>query len=72
MRGLSENIHGYQGDDSNGSVLQFMWGEVEAYELIECVSCEQYFCEDCIDEGDMCFACTEADYEDGEEEEEDE
>ena len=33
--------------------------EVEAYELIECVSCEQYFCEDCIDEGDMCFACTE-------------
>ena len=32
--------------------------EVEAYELIECVSCEQYFCEDCIDEGDMCFACT--------------
>jgi hypothetical protein len=46
--------------------------EVEAYELIECVSCEQYFCEDCIDEGDMCFACTEADYEDGEEEDDDE
>jgi len=46
--------------------------EVEAYELIECASCEQYFCEDCIDEGDMCFACTKADYEDAEEEEEDE
>jgi hypothetical protein len=44
--------------------------EVEAYELIECVSCEQYFCEDCIDEGDMCFACTEAEMEDYEEEEE--
>jgi hypothetical protein len=44
--------------------------EVEAYELIECASCEQYFCEDCIDEGDMCFACTEADYEDVEDEEE--
>jgi hypothetical protein len=46
--------------------------EVEAYELIECASCEQYFCEDCIDEGDMCFACTETDYEESEEEEEDE
>jgi hypothetical protein len=46
--------------------------EVEAYELIECVSCEQYFCEDCIDEGDMCFACTEADYEEGDDEEDDE
>ena len=47
-------------------------GEVEAYELIECVSCEQYFCEDCIDDGDMCFACAEAEVEDGEEEEEEE
>jgi hypothetical protein len=34
------------------------------------VSCEQYFCEDCIDDGDMCFACAEAEVEDGEEEEE--
>ncbi len=47
-------------------------GEVEAYELVECVSCEQYFCEDCIDDGDMCFACAEAEVEDGEEEEEEE
>jgi hypothetical protein len=46
--------------------------EVEAYELVECVSCEQYFCEDCIDEGDMCFACTEADTEDDDDEEEEE
>jgi hypothetical protein len=44
--------------------------EVEAYELVECASCEEYFCEDCIDDGDMCFACTETEVEDVEDDDE--
>ena len=44
--------------------------EVEAYELVECVSCGEYFCEDCIDEADTCFACSEAEVEDVTDEEE--
>lgn len=31
--------------------------ETDSLELIECVICGQTFCESCLTEGDICFAC---------------
>jgi VanZ family protein len=34
--------------------------EIERYEFTECKACHEYFCEDCVDEAELCDQCSEA------------
>jgi VanZ family protein len=34
--------------------------EIERYEFTECKACREYFCEDCVNEEDLCDQCCEA------------
>lgn len=34
--------------------------EIERYEFTECKACREYFCEDCVNEEELCDQCSEA------------
>lgn len=34
--------------------------EVERYEFTECKACHEYFCEDCVNEEELCDQCYES------------
>lgn len=34
--------------------------EIERYEFTECKACHEYFCEDCVNEEELCDQCYES------------